>query len=124
MLHWCQDFKRVSSTPSIDGLTQDDYLATLTVFSERAEARKVLIDQSNTKSKEASPGPLVSENKWTDWKPRFVNYVSTSIGINWVPLSYVVRPNEIPDRTGPFVIFTEECSSCTPLSGVGYEAES
>ena len=40
MLHWFQDFKRVSSTPSIDGLTQDDFLAALTVSSVQYEIKR------------------------------------------------------------------------------------
>ena len=123
MMHWVQDFYRVSSTPSTAGLNEDTFLAALTVAGERADVRKLLREQSDEKAKVASPGPLVSENKWIEWEPKFVNYLSTLIGMNGVPLSYVVRENDNPDQTGPHANFTEECIACAPLSGVGYDSD-
>ena len=64
----------------------------------------------------------MSENKWIDWEPRIVNYLSTIIGINGVRLSYVVRSNDTHDQIEPFENFTEECISYTPLNCVDYEA--
>ena len=74
------------------------------------------------KAKVASPGPLMSENKWTDWEPKFVNYLSTMIGMDEFPLWYVIRDNGDPDRDGPYTNFTEEYIACAPLTGVGYKA--
>ena len=123
MMHWVQDFYRVSSTPTTVGLDGDTFLAALTVAGERADVRKLLRDQSDEKAKVASPGPLVSENKWIEWEPKFVNYLSTLIGMNVVPLSYIVRENDNPDHVGPHANFTEECIACAPLRGVGYDSD-
>ena len=38
-------------------------------------------------------------------------------------LSYVIRDNDAPDRTGPYANFTGERIACVPLAGVGYEAD-
>jgi len=123
MLHWVHDFYRTSSTPTIAGLNQADFLAAIAVAGERSDVRRQLKDQSVAKAKVASPGPLMSENKWTDWEPKFANYLSTIIGMDGFPLSYVIRDNDAPDRTGPYANFTEECIACAPLAGVGYEAD-
>ena len=40
-----------------------------------------------------------------------------------IPLSYVIRESETPNREGPYADFTEMCIQCAPLSGVGYEAD-
>ena len=123
MVHWVQDFYRVSLTPTTDGLNEADFLSALTVAGERADVRKLLRDQSDEKAKVAAPGSLVSENKWVAWEPKFVNYLSTLIGMNGIPLSYVIRENDAPSRTATHANFTEECIACAPLTGVGYESD-
>ena len=123
MMHWVHDFYRVSSIPTTVGLDHAGFLAAIAVAGQRADVRKQLKDQSNEKAKVASPGPLVSENKWTEWEPKFSNYLSTLMGMNGIPLSYVIRDNDAPDRIGPHTSFTEECISCAPLTGVAYESD-
>jgi len=123
MLHWAQDFVRISHVPTITGLTEEEFLVKINTAGERADVRKVLREQSDAKPKVASPGPLVSELKWPDWEPQFTNYLSTIVGMNRIPLSYVIRENDAPNRTGPYANFTEEYIECAPLSGVGYEAD-
>ena len=123
MMHWVQDFYRVSTTPSTDGLDQVKFLAAITIAGQRSDVRKQLKDQSDEKAKVASPGPLISESKWTEWEPKFANYLSTLLGMHGIPLSYVIRDNDAPDSVGPHTSFTEECIACAPLSGVAYEAD-
>ena len=123
LLHWVQDAARTSYAPSITGYTQASLLRAFSIAGERADVRKQLRDKSDVKAKEASPGALVSENKWTDWEPKFINYLSTMIGMNGIPLSYVIRDNDSPDRTSTFPDFSEECIACAPLTGVGFQAD-
>ena len=42
-------------------------------------------------SAEAFPGKLKDECKWTEWITGFENMLSTILGVNGVPLSYVIR---------------------------------
>ena len=120
---WVKDFYRVSLVPSTAGLNR----ATFTTQLERARAREdvrlQMISQSDVKSKAATPGPLVSETTWTEWEPKFENYLSVIMGMNGVPLSYVVRGNDNPDRTGPHADFVDETIACAPLNGVNFEAD-
>ena len=81
------------------------------------------MDKSDVKAKEASPGPLVSEKKWTDWEPKFANYLSTITGMNGVPLPYIIRDNDALDRTSTLPDFSEECIACTPLTDVGLQVD-
>ena len=66
LLHWVHDATRCSYSPSLDGYTQTSFLAALSVAGERADVRCQIKEKSDVKAKEASPGPLISENKWTE----------------------------------------------------------
>ena len=123
MVHWVQDFYRVSKIPTTAGLNTADFLSVLTVAGEQADVRKLLHDQSDKKAKVVSPGSLVSENKSVEREPKFTNYLSTLISMNGIPLSYVIRENDAPDRTTTHANFTEECIACAPLNGIGYQSD-
>ena len=123
MMHLVHDFYRISLTPSTIGLDQQSFLDALTTAGQRADVRKQLRQASDEKAKVASPGPLKSENKWAEWEPKFVNYLSTLVGMDGTPLSYVIRENDNPDRIGPHANFIEECIACAPLIGVAYESD-
>ena len=62
-------------------------------------------------------GPLESENKWKEWESKYINYFSTLIGVNGVPLSYVVRAKDNTDANGDFHNFIDKTISCAPLKG-------
>ena len=123
---WVKDFQRISLTPDILGLDESSFLNLLTIASGREEVRQLMISAQDVKSKEASPGPLVSETKWNEWEPAFENYLSNIMGFNGVPLSYVIRDNPLVDRApkeGAHADFVEETIACTPLTGVAFEAD-
>ena len=100
MLHFIQDSSRVSETPTIVGLTSITFNSAIETALARADIRETLIDQTSTSAKAASPGPLINKRKWKEWETKFENYLSTIIGSNGVPLSYVIRENDNPP-TGP-----------------------
>ena len=124
MLHFVQDFYRVSETPSIVGLKKNQFQQALSLSATRSEVRDTLKSQSSTSAKEASPGPLVNERKWKEWETKFDNYLSTLIGSNGVPLSYVIRTNDTPPADQSAITnFTSRMIACVPLSGTHYEAD-
>ena len=104
-------------------LTENLFSVQLTRARHCEEVRIQMIAQSDVKSKAASPGPLVSESTWPEWEPKFENYLAVIMGMNGVPLSYVIRENNLPDRVGPHADFVEETIACTPLNGVAFEAD-
>ena len=91
VLYWVKDFSRISETPTIGTLTENVFSIQLTRARHREEVRIQMIAQSDVKSKAASPGPLVSESTWPEWEPKFENYLAVIMGMNSVPLSYVIR---------------------------------
>ena len=126
LLNWTQDHRRVSKQPSVEGMNQNDFLAELDRSSERARIREQMLSDSPVKSKEASPGPLESESKWHEWENKFENYLSTLLGVDKVPLSYVIRENDLPPPAGTvsYTSFVDETIACTPLTGTFFEADS
>ena len=94
---WVKDFYRISLVPTTVGLNRASFEVALTRARAREEVRLQMISQSDVKSKAASPGPLVSESTWTEWEPKFNNYLSVIMGINGVPLSYILSENNLLD---------------------------
>ena len=125
MIHWVQDFVRVSGIPSLDEFEGNAaaFREALDVASSRADVRKIERDQSDTVSKAADPGKFKDERKWPEWEPSFVNYLSTLPGVNGVPLSYVVRDKEAPDVDAAYDSFNERAIACAPLVGATYQAD-
>ena len=46
---------------------------------------------------------------------KFINYLSTIIGFNVVPLYYVVREKDNPDANGDFPDLIDKMIKCEPL---------
>jgi hypothetical protein len=124
LIHWVQDFARISEEPTILGLNNAIQLRqALDEAYYRADVRKIEKDQADTVSKAADPGKFKDERKWPEWEPAFVNYLSTIPGVNGVPLSYVVREEEIPDQTAEYGSFNERTIACAPLAGPTFQAD-
>ena len=56
-----------------------------------------LVYQYNTKAKEDSLSPLELENKQKQQESKFVNYLSTLIGVNGASLQHMVQGSDNPD---------------------------
>ena len=61
LLHWAQEFRRISERPSVEGMTGDDFLLQLDRALERTKVWEQYHEDSDKKSKEASLGPLKSQ---------------------------------------------------------------
>ena len=61
LLHWAQEFRRISDWPSVEGMTGDDFLLQLDRALEQTKVQKQYHEDSDKKSKEALPGPMKSE---------------------------------------------------------------
>ena len=125
MVHWVQDFDRVSGVSSLDAFNGDPiaFKAALDTAFNRADVRRIEKEQSDTVSKAADPGKFKDERKWPEWEPAFVNYLSTIPGVTGVPLSYVVREKEEPDLDSTFESFNERAIACSPLRGASFQAD-
>ena len=59
----------------------------------------------------------MDERKWLEWEPAFMNYLMMIPGINGIPLSYIVREEEVPTEGATDGRFNEHAIACVPLSG-------
>ena len=58
LVHWVQDFYRISETPSIEGLEKATFLTALSTAMSRADVRAMMLEQSGISAKAVSSGPL------------------------------------------------------------------
>ena len=123
LIHWVQDFYRISAEPSVADLDGPTFKEQLDRATKRADIRKNLQAQTKTSAEAASPGPLESEKHWKQWEEKFINYARCHIGVNGVPLSYVIRENDDPDEETEFTDFVSQTVACAPLAGEYYTAD-
>ena len=118
IMHWAQDESYWSRTASLTGISDTDkHKALLGSVLDRSALRNVESDQAETIRKAAYPGKFKDERTWPDWEVKFENYLSTIPGVNGVPLSFVVRYQEAPDRTTYFQgEYIHDIIACAPLS--------
>ena len=64
MIHWVQDFDRVSETPNIDNLYEASFRAALGVATQRSTIHKQEEKDASSVSSEASPSKLKDNRKW------------------------------------------------------------
>ena len=121
LVHWVQDFYRISSIPSIEHMNKDKFLSELHRAIHRAEIRHNMKDAST--NDESSPGMLENERQWKQWEEKFVNHLRCQIGSNGVPLSYVIRENDEPNNDGDFPDFITQTIECAPLDGEYFKAD-
>ena len=58
---------------------------------QRARIRKHILEESYSLSKAANPGKLKSHKDWITWSRALKNYLTTILGQDRFPLSYVIR---------------------------------
>ena len=105
-------------------MSGDQFTVLLNNAIQRAKIREQFQDDSVTKAKESSPGPLNAEAKWLEWETKFINYLSTIPGVDGLPLSYVIREEEnVPWPATTFTSFVEQTIASAPLTGTYYEAD-
>ena len=123
LIHWNEDFFRVSQLPSVVGLNEAIFIAQLERALARADIRKAIQDQTTTAASAANPGPLKSEKEWKQWEEKFTNYAAAHLGVGGVPLSYVIREANLPAPNINYPDFVTRTIACTPLAGEYFEAD-
>ena len=99
-----EDFYFIPGDPTIVEMNEVMFMKQLDTALYRAKIRKNIIDQSNTKAKEYYSGPLDSDNKLKEWESKSIKYLSTLIGFNVVPLTYIMRFLKIQMQIGTFPV--------------------
>jgi hypothetical protein len=124
LVHWAKDFDRINEIPSLDHLHDRGFFRLeLRTADKRARIRRELASGSESRAREASPGKLKNEKSWNTWEQAFLTQLSILIGVNGVPLSYVVREDVTPDPTIEYSTFSEETVAKARLHGPDFEAD-
>ncbi len=121
LVNWVQDFYRISAVPTIANINKEEFISQLHRAIHRAEIRNTMKDASA--NDESSPGMLESERQWKQWEEKFVNHLRCQLGSNGIPLSYIIRENNEPNRNGDFPDFITQTIECAPLHGEYFKAD-
>ena len=124
LTHWVRDFYRVSGVPTIVGLNEYTFKTALNTALAREDIRVNMAKLAKVSAEAASPGPLESERMWKQWEEQFTNYTRSHIGVNGIPLSYIIRENDAPDVDGEYNDFVSKTIACAPLTGEYFTADS
>ena len=127
-VNWARDFRRCSRSIALDPTVIDApmFLDLIKRARLRAEIRRHNAEESDKQSKTADPGKLKKQKEWISWSRGLSNYLSTIQGHDGVPLSYVIRKNELPDYSlelEPNYNFEQLTYHCAPLSGPIFESD-
>ena len=125
VLHWVQDFYRCDMIPSLDRMHDDQaaFLSELDSAIQRADIRKHLISHSSELIKQTDPGLLKGNQNWVTWLESQENHLAVCLGLNGVPLSYLIRKTEVGNKEADFESFNEKAIACAPLTGPSFEAD-
>ena len=75
-VHWSQDFRRISRTPSLIGISNaDEFRAAIEAARQRARIRKHSIEESGILRKAANTGKLKRYKDWITWSRALKNYL-------------------------------------------------
>ena len=119
VMHWVQDCYRAGDIPAHENFNVGILFKALS----RAQISESDIDLVSTNAKAVDPGKFKDERKWPEWEKSFVNYLSVIPGVNGIPLSCVVRENEIPVEEETYASFNERMIHRAPLEGQYYLAD-
>jgi hypothetical protein len=122
IIHWAKDRDRVNELPSLVGHNEVTFREELLRSEERAKIREQIGIGSESRAKEASPGKLKDEKGWDVWEQSLCTQLGILLGVNGVPLSYVIREGEATDED-EFETFFEECIAKARLEGPEFEAD-
>ena len=122
VLHWVQDCDRINKAPSIEGYDQLSFNRALEVSLDRAAIRKDSVKDRQSRAEAAMPEKLKDEKNWDTWEAELLNMLNIVLGVNGVPLAYVVREKEHEEGT-VYNSFDEECISKARRTGPSYEAD-
>ena len=124
-IHWDQDFRRISRTPSLVSISNVAKFCTVVKAErQRARIRKYRLEESDILSKSSDPGKLKQHKDWIPWFRALKNYLSTILGKDRVPLRYAIIESEAPDYTiklQPNYNFNNFLINCMPLTRLTYK---
>ena len=123
MVYWVNDCERVGDEPTVIGHNQSSFIELLRTCEDREKILEVQIEHSKSRAKEAMPSALKEGTDFLDWEDQLFSTLTLRYGAKGIPISYVIRENDEPERAGTFPNFNEECIARTPLSGPAFDQD-
>ena len=119
LMHWVQDCYRANDVPNHEHF--DDEVSAEALSMAKIRVSDVELVSANTKA--AEPGKFKDERKWPEWEKAFTNYLSVVPGVTGIPLSYVIRDQEVPTPGAEYQTLTERMIKRAPLEGPYFTAD-
>ena len=88
----------------------------------RKQTHENFVRTSKTLSEAAKPSTFTKDVRWEDFNPNLQAYLRLIPGRNGHPLSYIIRANEVSDRTR-HPDFLDDYVSAAPLNGSAYAVD-
>ena len=118
LIQWVRDEIRVGRDPSNMAFP----LPLEALYIQRYKTHEKYIKDLSTLSDSTKPKDLSTQTMYNDWQPTLVNHLRQIPGLYGIPLSYVVRENDLPDLS-PTPNFMEMDIKAAPLNGLAYDAD-
>ena len=75
-IYWAQEFRRISRTPSLIGISNiTEFCAAMEAARQKARIRNYSLEESAILSKAANPGKLKRHKDWITWSRALNNYM-------------------------------------------------
>ena len=117
-VQWVKDCFRLNENPNAVLFPVDDAANLI----RRYKHHQAYLDKSSTLTDTAKPEQFTEKVKWSDWYPTLENFLRAIPGRGGVPLSYVIRPNNvIPHAT--YNDFIDEYVDKAPLAGQAFATD-
>jgi hypothetical protein len=113
-LQWVKHKYRMNLDPTQERFPVNE---TNTIL-QHYKTHKAYVDKSKTISDTATPSQFTDKTKWSDWLPTLRNFLRAIPGRNGVPLSYIIRDDNIMPRDEPHASFLDDYIDLAPLEGV------
>ena len=117
LLYWVRDRYRTRESYSFDaGISEPEFLTLLQDAYERHESRSLQRTTGLSLLGGKFSVQLESRHQWKRWSRELHDTLSSIIGVNGVPLSYVTRTNATPSVVG-FATWEEKVIGASPITG-------
>ena len=118
-VQWARSMLRTGRDPTLMAFPVGDIL-TLT---NELKICKQFEERSKLMATQSKPKKFTPEIEWVDWEPTLVKYLRQIPGLTGIPLSYVVRRQEIPPAVPIFGPVLESYVIHAPLTGNVFDAD-
>ena len=115
-VQWTRDKLRMHEDPGAEMFP----MASRMDLIDRYNTHKQWVSDASDMVKSARPKTFTEKIKWSDWKVTLLNFLKSQPGRNGVPLSYVIRSDNVPVQP-TYANFLDEYVAREPLQGRAFE---